>query len=422
YRPLQRRVATPVAFSSVQRKPNTAIQRKSAATPSPTIARTRPVHIPPVYRPQSVLLPRSADANATSRRRANQTVPPPLLTRPVQFSRAGAIQRALTPTGQNYLNNITTGGNWGGEPEAHAIASRYQFTTNIFRVDSTGRLRLVATVGAGAERPFSLYWNGVHYDVLAGNGAALNGQVFTQALVAHASVGNGDCLYEAMFFILRMGDAKIGEALREDPIRRASEVGNMRKAAAASLDPALANILGEELQIYAEKSPGEHYLAYDVKKGEFFFYDRSNNQKKESLTSILKKLQLETKGKGSIAERLGKAQWYWSEKAWDKLFEQPLVPVIAPTIEPLEAFHRYTEKLKGSNDPQSVLGHLTVTGAASIEVGWEFDKGVNYQTGADDQLAGQIARIRAPENTSKDGEVSILVKALQHFTIQMQKG
>src|SRR5262249_43844081 len=104
YRPLQRRVATPVAFSSVQRKPNTAIQRKSAATPSPTIARTRPVHIPPVYRPQSVLLPRSADANATSRRRANQTVPPPLLTRPVQFSRAGAIQRALTPTGQNYLN------------------------------------------------------------------------------------------------------------------------------------------------------------------------------------------------------------------------------------------------------------------------------------------------------------------------------
>lgn len=97
------------------------------------------------------------------------------------------------------------------------------------------------------------------------------------------------------------------------------------------------------------------------------------------------------------------------------------IVINAPVVEHLGEFHRYTNRIENSNDPQNVLGHMTVTGAATVEIGYDRDEDVSYDTEDDDLLKSQITEVQKPDNTKKDGEVPVLVKALKYFAQQLQK-
>lgn len=97
-----------------------------------------------------------------------------------------------------------------------------------------------------------------------------------------------------------------------------------------------------------------------------------------------------------------------------------LVQVNVPVIAHLDEFHRNTDQVENSHNPQDVLGHMTVTGAATVEIGGGRDDNVNYSTEEDNLLDSQVAEIQRPERTKNDGEVRVLVRALKYFTKQMQ--
>lgn len=219
----------------------------------------------------------------------------------------GVIQRALNDAGRAYLQHIRTNATYGSHAEAHTIAANFGFMTHIFEVRG-GVLRLLTAVGAGPARGLSLLWDreAAHYMVLNG-GAGLNGQAYNAvAHLAHNPTGDGNCMYEAMYYIrYEGGDGTMGAALAGDAQYRAVRVERMREVAALNLDEDLANILGEELQAHQddEEIPIEsvyaisllyptvikelhktypavtHYLTRE-KKGGLAFYSRADKSKK----------------------------------------------------------------------------------------------------------------------------------------------
>jgi len=103
------------------------------------------------------------------------------------------------------------------------IATTLGFRTRIF--DLAGqRLRLLSTVGAGNEKALSLFWDRdrEHYKVLDGAGE-LDTVVFNEGQhIAHDPTGDGNCMYEAIYYIYREGSGNLGRDLAENPVRRAS--------------------------------------------------------------------------------------------------------------------------------------------------------------------------------------------------------
>ncbi len=265
----------------------------------------------------------------------------------------------LSPAGAAYVTHVNTNFSWGSQAEAHSIASSYNFKTHIFE-NRAGRLRLLSEVGIGAARAFSLLWTGDHYQVLAG-GAALNGQVYAANMLVHDPTGDGNCMYEAMFYIVRMGNARITADL-QDSVLRASHVRNMRTVAATNLDPALANILGEELaqneaedliakfdtqwleiagkvkDLYAAFPPATHYIARDLKKQAYHFHTRADGVQHDALSAVLEK-RLNLKGKKereAVEKHIARDRSYFSaeklaEKPKEEAVEYPF-PVAVPPI------------------------------------------------------------------------------------------
>jgi hypothetical protein len=220
---------------------------------------------------------------------------------------SGVIQRELNDAGRAYLQHVRTNATYGSHAEAHTLAAHFGFLTHIFEVRG-GVLQLLTAVGAGPARGLSLLWDrrAAHYIVLNG-GAGLNGQVYNPvAHIAHNPTGDGNCMYEAMYYIrYEGGDGTLGAALAGDAQYRAVRVDRMRNAAATYLDEDLANILGEELQAHQDDDeipieavyaisllyptvikelhktyPAEtHYLVRE-KKGGLAFYSRADKSRK----------------------------------------------------------------------------------------------------------------------------------------------
>jgi hypothetical protein len=257
---------------------------------------------------------------------------------------ASTIQPVLTDAGTGYVAHVRTNRTWGSQPEAHAIASAYNFKTHIFEIRG-GILRLLSEVGTGVVRNFSLLWADDHYKVLTG-GLALNGQAYAAGAVAYDPPGDGNCMYAAMFYIVRMGTVQVGAAL-QDEVLRAAHVANMRTVAAANLGDAMANILGEELQnaeaekfmpafsggwlsigssvsrLYNDFPPELHYIQAD-KKGEYFIYTRVGDVKgKSSLDSVLEKTFLikDRKERANVVMHVARDRSYFSAA---RLAEKPV--------------------------------------------------------------------------------------------------
>lgn len=153
--------------------------------------------------------------------------------------------------GETYLNALRNTNMWGGYAEANAIATNLGFTSRIYG-NVGGQLRLLANIGNGTARNLSLYWSGNHYQVIQGN--FNNGDNIPNIL--HNPNGDGNCMFEAMFVIMRMGTQHT-RALMQDDRRRELEISNMRNMAADVLeegDPALLNYLGEEMHQARKKA------------------------------------------------------------------------------------------------------------------------------------------------------------------------
>jgi hypothetical protein len=152
---------------------------------------------------------------------------------------------------ENYLTALRNTNMWGGYAEANAIATHLGFSSRIF-TPNAGRLRLLADIGNGPRRQLSLLWTGNHYQVIAGN--LNNGDAMPA--IAHDPVGDGNCMFEAIFYIMRNGGAHVRNLLQNEQ-RRATEIRNMRGIAANMLaqgDPTVLNYLGEEMHAARKKS------------------------------------------------------------------------------------------------------------------------------------------------------------------------
>jgi hypothetical protein len=259
----------------------------------------RVVRFPPVARSQTAAPAlQRLTANAIANLRFGPSVS--IGSRPQP---SGVIQRALTEAGTAYLQHIQTTFTYGGLPEAHVIATNLGFQTRVFDLHQ-GRLRLLSAVGAGNVSNLSLFWDRQHQHYKVLTGGAVQGQLFdpvqNQNLIAHDPTGDGNCMYEAMYYIYRQGDATIVGELVNNPQRRAQYVRRMRTIAAENFDPVLANILGEELMaydddvvlptlssrgdvvkiiaaVYESYSPKVYYLVRN--KEDYDFYTRSNKTK-----------------------------------------------------------------------------------------------------------------------------------------------
>lgn len=213
----------------------------------------------------------------------------------------GVVQCELSAAGRAYQDHVRDQDTptWGSYVEAHAIASSRGFQTRVFQIVG-GNLSLIDQVGTGDVRALSLLWHNDHYMVLNG-GNALDGQPYAVGLVLHDPNPDGNCMYEAMFCIMRMGTAHVRGQLQDASYRR-NAVTNMRGIAADNIDPALANMLGEDLQagelssedpiapgdqiqvaeisrhimmFYKNYSPKTHYLLAEKKK--MHFHQRSDD-------------------------------------------------------------------------------------------------------------------------------------------------
>jgi hypothetical protein len=147
---------------------------------------------------------------------------------------------------QAYLKNLRDTRMWGGYAEANAIARRSGFSSRIF-TSNGGRLRLLANIGEGDRSHYNLLWTGNHYQVIAGN---LSEGDNAPANPTHDPTGDGNCLFEAMYYIRANGARGVKRRLRNRQIRE-QRVQEMRDMAANELeqnDPVLLNYLGEEMQ------------------------------------------------------------------------------------------------------------------------------------------------------------------------------
>jgi hypothetical protein len=208
-------------------------------------------------------------------------------------------------------------------------------------------------------RGLSLLWTGDHYQVLTG-GIALNNQAYNVGQVDYDPTGDGNCMYEAMFYIVRMGTAQVREALQGE-VRRASHIANMRTVAAENLGDAMANILGEELQnneaekfmasfsgewlsvgasvsrLYKEFPPEQYYVQAD-KKGEYFFHTRMGDVRgKASLNTELEKALLikDRSERASVVKHVARDRSYFSAaRLAEKPAEEDVVEYPFPLVVP----------------------------------------------------------------------------------------
>ena len=224
------------------------------------------------------------------------------------------VQFDLTREGQDYLNDLRNSKMWGGYPEAHALASRFNFKVSIFsRVagENGNRLQLMEEVGAGNASNYNLLWNGAHYVVIIGgvDGGNVPNTDFDPR-------GDGNCMFVALFYILRGGGAYWQNELyghREQEVRASW----MRNEAANELTEnheELTNILGEEhaanarqknedegsgslithedvlakkllVQFYKQFLPSKYYYKVDKKNG--YLINRTNDKEKIKVAAIL---------------------------------------------------------------------------------------------------------------------------------------
>lgn len=150
---------------------------------------------------------------------------------------SGILQRApgdIDEAGEQYLNDLTNMGlaMWGGEPEAHVVATMYNFTTRIYRnCTDMSNERNYTLVGRGELiQNRYLYLQGNHYQVVNERGE-----------VIYNPPGDGHCLFYALFYVLR------GEEMSVE--KRFMYIEGLRKGTANHLrafHPELVNILGRE--------------------------------------------------------------------------------------------------------------------------------------------------------------------------------
>ena len=266
------------------------------------------------------------------------------------------IQRLLNEAGTAYIEHILTNRTYGGHAEAHAIAARLGFKVRIFEVNGANRLRLLTEAGTGPYKAFSLLWDREHehYQVLIG-GAALHNQPLAPGLIAHNPTGDGNCMYEAMYYIVNEGgDGTLGQVLAGNAERRALNVRGMRSIAAQNMDSALANILGEELladeeegqvlpsllvshveaakviaAVYKAYPPKDHYLVRDKKN--YYLHLRSNKAKVggELGATLLKEFKVADKDlRAAVLSSLGKDRSYFLDKKEIKLDFSGMVRLI----------------------------------------------------------------------------------------------
>ena len=164
-------------------------------------------------------------------------------------------KKALTPDGTNYIGSIRTDGTWGGELEANAVAMHNNVTIDI--VGDNGVV--LTTVGAGPQSPYRLRWqNGDHYQVVD-NGNNL----------IHDPTGDGNCLYEALYFIVQNPNGPAVQQLSQDLAAntnnvRTDGITQMRTEAADYIETHqadLADIIGEEIAAGA-KLKGKNQTSY----------------------------------------------------------------------------------------------------------------------------------------------------------------
>lgn len=184
-----------------------------------------------------------------------------------------APESSLEPSnrGKDYLKDLKNTNMWGGYAEANAIATHFGFSCRIYGARG-GRIYLYANIGNGAARALNLFWSGNHYQVISGN--FNDGDPVPP--INYDPVGDGNCMFVAMFYILRQGGNHIRDIL-EDAVRRGIEVRNMRSIAAQVLaegDPALLNYLGEEYHASKENKKEEWKNIHDGKLiGEMILYE-----------------------------------------------------------------------------------------------------------------------------------------------------
>lgn len=136
---------------------------------------------------------------------------------------------------EGYLEDLKETNRWGGEPEAHAIASAFGFTTRIYRnLGDMNNPMTYTTVGNGRKPPYYLYWDGAHYVVVNKKGR-----------IIHDPVGDGNCMFEAVYFILK---GRIAHRLLRSENIRIAAVRSMRVTAANWMltQPELLDILEDE--------------------------------------------------------------------------------------------------------------------------------------------------------------------------------
>lgn len=149
-----------------------------------------------------------------------------------------------------YREDIRTGGVWGGGAEAATVAAAFHQYLNIYILDSDGNYVLVDTIGdrAGAQAAFSILNQGNHYVAVGNNHAT--GDAYNGGHVRYNPAGNGDCMFNALYYALSNADAQV----LNDPadgvtaLNAVSFRGVARRIAAANLtDPQVALSITEVL-------------------------------------------------------------------------------------------------------------------------------------------------------------------------------
>lgn len=165
------------------------------------------------------------------------------------------VQRVdLTEEGRAYKESIKTPGTWGGFIEAQTVATHHQFISAIYVEQESGEedstLKKLTDIGQGDRSGLSLAWvNGNHYKVVDVDGTANEVDDWN---VVHDPEGTGDCLYEALSFILRAKQATepdvaaLSTRFQTRPDARKQYIQSIRNTASDHIDNELANMAGQE--------------------------------------------------------------------------------------------------------------------------------------------------------------------------------
>lgn len=221
-----------------------------------------------------------------------------------------------------YLEDLKESNRWGGEPEAHAIASHFGFTTRIYRsLVNLDNERTYTRVGIGEERDLFLYWNGNHYTVINREG-----------IEVYNPLGDGNCMFEAISFI-KAGEKVLDIFKKTDG--REKVIRLMRNFAATWLatQPVLLGVLEEEYDRELEqekrdleflnyaiiKFPSTHFCIHERKENLFFVkWEKKLGDREENVKNIINEYiqenKVEEKNENKFFDSLKKSGYYTIKK------------------------------------------------------------------------------------------------------------